>query len=100
MKDECLICGAPLNYLKADRPMICAVCHKTERSKTVCENGHYVCGECHTQGMDSIIGVCLAIVKAVEFTKDSLGAEMELHAFKCTHSAQNNQCIGLRCPFF
>ena len=50
MKDECLICGAPLKYLENDGLMECAVCHKKENSKTVCENGHYVCNECHTQG--------------------------------------------------
>ncbi len=225
MKDECLICGAPLKYSKEDMTMECAVCHKTENSKTVCENGHYVCCDCHTQGLDSIIGVCLAekskdpakiiqklmalpfchmhgpehhvmvgsalitayknaggkidqekalsemqsrgrkvpggacgfwgacgagvsagmfisiatgstplankewgasnkmtaaalgaigeiggprcckrdsylaIIEAVAFTKEHLGIEMELGKIKCTHSAQNNQCIGARCPF-
>ena len=60
MKDECLICGAPLKYLENDELMECAICHKKENSKTACENGHYICNECHTQGMDSIIGVCLS----------------------------------------
>lgn len=59
MKEECLICKAPLEYLKEDVEMECAVCHKKENSKTRCANGHYVCSECHTKGMDSIIGVCL-----------------------------------------
>ena len=35
MKDECLICGAPLKYLEKDEQMECAVCHKNENSKTV-----------------------------------------------------------------
>ncbi len=60
MKDECLICGAPLTYLKNDTEMECAICHKKENSKTACERGHYVCSECHTRGIDAIIGVCLA----------------------------------------
>ncbi len=59
MKEECLICKAPLEYLDADVLMECAVCHKKEPSKTRCVKGHYVCSECHTQGMDSIFGVCL-----------------------------------------
>lgn len=59
MKDECLICKAPLEYLEEDVEMECAICHKKENSKTRCVNGHYVCSECHTKGMDSIIGVCL-----------------------------------------
>ncbi len=60
MNDECLICGAPLRYLENDRQMECVLCHKKEDSKTVCEKGHYICNTCHTQGMDSIIGLCLA----------------------------------------
>ncbi len=60
MKDECLICGAPLIYSEDDREMECAVCHKKENSKTICKNGHYVCNECHTSGIDLIIGACLA----------------------------------------
>lgn len=58
--EECLICKAPLEYLTQDEVMECAVCHKKEPSKTRCVNGHYVCSDCHTQGMDSIFGLCLA----------------------------------------
>lgn len=59
MNEECLICGARLEYLEKDETMECAICHRMERSKTRCINGHYVCGECHTQGMDNIIKLCL-----------------------------------------
>ncbi len=59
MKEECLICRKPLEYLEEDVLMECAVCHKKENSKTRCIQGHYVCSDCHTQGMDSIIGLCL-----------------------------------------
>lgn len=60
MKDECLICGAPLEYLENDVEMECAVCQKKEYSKTRCVMGHYVCNDCHTRGVDAIIGVCLS----------------------------------------
>ena len=226
MKDECLICGAPLEYLERDVLMECAVCHKKENSKTACVNGHYVCNDCHTQGLDSIIAVCLrensknpveimqklmalpfchmhgpehhvmvgaalltayknaggeidlgkalcemqargkqvpggvcgfwgacgagisagifvsiatgatplankdwglankmtsaalgaigevggprcckrdsylSIIQAVGFAREQLGVEMELGEIRCVHSAQNNQCIGKRCPFY
>ena len=59
MKDECLICGAPLVYLEKDEEMECAVCHKKEFSKTRCENGHYVCNECHMAGLDTVVSLCL-----------------------------------------
>lgn len=59
-QEECLICKAPLEYLETDELMECAICHKKEYSKTRCVNGHYVCNECHTAGVDAIIGLCLA----------------------------------------
>ena len=57
--EECLICGAPMEYLEEDELMECAICHKKENSKTRCVHGHYVCNECHTAGMDAIVGLCL-----------------------------------------
>ena len=62
MKEECLICKAPLEYLTRDEMMECAICHKQESSKTRCIKGHYVCSDCHTRGMDSILGLCLSEV--------------------------------------
>ena len=60
MREECLICRASLEYLEADTVMECGICHKKERSKTRCVNGHYVCNECHTRGLDEIIALCMA----------------------------------------
>lgn len=60
MQEECLICKAPLTYLAAEELMECAVCHKKEPSRTRCIHGHYVCNDCHTAGLDSIVGLCLA----------------------------------------
>lgn len=59
MKEECLLCKASLEYLESDEFMECAVCHKKEHSKTRCINGHYICNECHTDGMYIMIGLCL-----------------------------------------
>ena len=59
MQEECLICKAPLEYLETDEMMECAICHKKENSKTRCVNGHYVCNDCHTAGLDKIISLCL-----------------------------------------
>ena len=59
MNEECLICKAPLTYLEDDMLMECEICHKKENSKTRCVNGHYVCNECHTQGLDRIIELCM-----------------------------------------
>lgn len=57
-KEECLICKAPLEYLNTDILMECEICHKKENTKTRCINGHYVCNDCHTQGLAAIIDLC------------------------------------------
>ena len=59
MKEECIICKAPLEYLEQDILMECAICHKKENSKTRCVNDHYVCNECHEEGADRIIRACM-----------------------------------------
>ncbi len=41
----------------------------------------------------------ITITEAVKFAKEHLSVEMELPKIKCTHYAQNSQCIGARCPF-
>ena len=58
MSEECLICKASLIYAENGETMECALCHKREASKTKCANGHYICDDCHTKGMDALIGLC------------------------------------------
>ena len=41
----------------------------------------------------------LSILAAIDFVKEHFGVEMEKPEVVCNHSAQNNQCIGRRCPF-
>lgn len=42
----------------------------------------------------------LSVLEAVRFTKEKLGVSMELRDVVCSRSAQNNQCIQKRCPFY
>lgn len=55
MNEECLVCKSPLEYLEIDETMVCELCRRTQIGKTRCVNGHYICDECHTSGMDEII---------------------------------------------
>lgn len=57
--DECIICGAPLEYLDSPVEMECAICHRRFTNNVRCTEGHYVCDDCHTAGIDSIVGICL-----------------------------------------
>lgn len=60
MSEECFVCGAPLCYLSSEEMMECAICHKTEPSRTRCVSGHYVCSDCHTCGLADIFQLCQA----------------------------------------
>ena len=59
MSEECIICKAPLEYLESSIPMTCEICHQTVQSRARCVQGHFVCDQCHTRGMDAIFSVCL-----------------------------------------
>ena len=91
MKEECLICKAPLEYLKEDETMECAICHKKESSKTRCVNGHYVCNECHTAGLDTIVALCLS-----ETSKDpaSIIKKMMALPFCHMHGPEHHVMVG------
>lgn len=41
----------------------------------------------------------LSILSAIDFTAENFNVRMEKSEIICKHSAQNNQCIGKRCPF-
>lgn len=56
----CVICGAPLVYHEHARSMVCAVCGRTFDSNAECENGHYVCDSCHSDGLSMVRAVCLS----------------------------------------
>lgn len=91
MREECLICRAPLEYLEADTMMECSICHTRELSKTRCVNGHYVCNDCHTRGLDAILELCLR-----ETSKDPvavLEAMMSL-PFCHMHGPEHHVMVG------
>ncbi len=57
----CLVCGAPLRYLKGEEPLTCSFCRKTFSAGAVCEQGHYVCDNCHAGDVPELIeSLCLA----------------------------------------
>jgi len=89
--EECLICGAPLEYLSQDTLMECVLCHKQEPSKTRCVDGHYVCSDCHTAGMDSIVALCMA-----ETSKDPVAIleKMMSRSFCHMHGPEHHVLVG------
>ena len=89
--EECLICKAKLEYLPKDTVMVCAICGKEELSKTRCVEGHYVCSDCHTSGLDSIIGLCRR-----ETSKDPLEVleKMMSMPFCHMHGPEHHVMVG------
>ena len=91
MKEECLICKAPLEYLEKDILMECEICHKKENSKTRCINGHYVCNDCHTRGLDMIIGMCM---KETSKNPIAIIEKMMLLPFCHMHGPEHHVMVG------
>ncbi len=55
----CLICGKPLVYEHTMREMTCSICRRKFLGHASCEDGHYVCDECHQKkGIESVMAYC------------------------------------------
>ena len=58
-KQGCLICGKPLVYLEQEKTMECAICHQSFLSNACCEDGHFICDNCHEKrGIEEILAYC------------------------------------------
>ena len=49
-KENCMVCGGPLEYLTEPVSVTCIYCGKEERGYIRCPLGHYVCEVCHVKG--------------------------------------------------
>jgi hypothetical protein len=47
-KVNCLVCGAELKYENNYKRMKCAICGREYDSNVSCEQGHFVCDNCHS----------------------------------------------------
>lgn len=57
----CLICGKPIVYFEKAREMECVMCHHKFESHASCEEGHFVCDDCHAaKGIEVIMEGCRA----------------------------------------
>ena len=56
----CMYCGKPLVYQSMEEERTCTFCGTVCLSNSVCENGHFICDDCHREnGLDIIRQVCL-----------------------------------------
>jgi len=47
-KNDCLVCGAELEYFDTTGQFTCSFCHKERDSNVKCVNGHFICDGCHS----------------------------------------------------
>lgn len=91
MDGGCLICGSDMVYTHAKKEMECALCHRKFQTDACCIKGHYVCDECHTHGLDGIVGICLR-----SSSKDPLSVMEELMSqpFCHMHGPEHHVMVG------
>ena len=56
----CILCGAKLVYKNQSTKAKCEYCGQQNETSVVCQNGHYVCEDCHRKDiLDLVEQVCL-----------------------------------------
>jgi predicted RNA-binding Zn-ribbon protein involved in translation (DUF1610 family) len=53
--ENCVVCGAALEYLETAASVVCNYCGKEETGYVRRPKGHYVCEECHGKGASDLI---------------------------------------------
>ena len=53
--ENCMVCGASLEYLETAVSVVCNYCGKEETGYVRCPKGHYVCDECHGKGAFDLV---------------------------------------------
>jgi MoaA/NifB/PqqE/SkfB family radical SAM enzyme/SAM-dependent methyltransferase len=56
----CMLCGKPLRYLPREEQRECVYCGRSLLANAVCETGHFVCDQCHTEDSLAVVEhICL-----------------------------------------
>ena len=58
-KENCIICGKPLVYFNEMKMLKCSICGKVKAANASCEDGHFVCDDCHSGGGAEILSYLL-----------------------------------------
>lgn len=57
--ENCAVCGKPLVYFSEEKLMQCHICGKMKPANAACEDGHFVCDECHSSGGAAVLDYLL-----------------------------------------
>lgn len=91
-KQNCLICGKPLEYLTVQKEMICSICGKPFMSNAACSEGHFVCDQCHSRkGLEAVEQICLG-----ETSKDPIGIIQKImeNPYIYMHGPEHHVMVG------
>ena len=91
-RNACLVCGKPLIYFETAREMECVFCHKKFPSNASCEDGHFVCDECHAaKGLAAIRWTCLHSTKTDPV---ALAQEIMANPYVYMHGPEHHVLVG------
>ncbi len=81
----CLICGRDLVYHDYEKEERCFICGKVSKTSVKCENGHFICDECHYR-------------KPIFFMKKNLINSDERDMLKIFEIVRNNSFFPMHGP--
>lgn len=88
----CLVCGRPIVYYESARKMECVMCHGVFDSHAGCEDGHYVCDECHAKrGIQVIMEGCK---KSMERNPIAIMQELMEDPYIYMHGPEHHVMVG------
>jgi len=87
----CMVCGDPLDYFAREIVKGCVFCGKEFFANASCENGHFVCDNCHSK---NAVEVMLHIlINSVETDMLALLAEIRKHPSIPIHGPEHHALV-------
>ena len=58
-RKDCAVCGKPLIYFTEEKLLECRLCHRMMPANAACEDGHFICDDCHRGGGATVLDLLL-----------------------------------------
>lgn len=92
MTEGCLICGKPLVFSDIAQEKECYFCHRIFKTNALCEEGHYVCDDCHAaQGIKSVLDYA---ANTVSRNPIEIAVAMMRNKFIYPHGNEHHVLVG------
>ena len=91
-ENACLVCGKPLTFFEEEKEMKCVECGKVFMSNASCEDGHYICDDCHAvKGINVIMDYCN---KSKSKNPIKMAKEIMRDSFIYMHGNEHHVLVG------